>query len=139
VKLKPGKIFGSMQMGYGNEAFKVTDIEKTLLDCFDLPQYSGGYEELIRAFYSAKIRSIRLLEYGQQMNNLSVLKRMAFLSELFQMTGFTRFQQGVLKIMNQKYTLFDPMGENAGEFDAKWRIRVNVSKERLLNIINKIY
>jgi len=41
VKVKPEKMFGIMQMGYGNEAFRITDLEKTLLDCFDLPQYSG--------------------------------------------------------------------------------------------------
>jgi len=56
-------MFGAMQMGYGNEAFRVTDVEKTLLDCFDLPQYSGGYAELIRTFHAAKMSSIRLLEY----------------------------------------------------------------------------
>jgi predicted transcriptional regulator of viral defense system len=139
VKVKPEKIFGTMQMGYGNESFWVTDVEKTLLDCFDLPQYSGGYEELIRAFYTAKISSTKLLQYGLKMNNLSVLKRIAFLSELFQMKGFAKFQQGVLKVVNQKYTLIDPFGENTGEFDAKWRIRVNISKERLLKMIDKIY
>jgi predicted transcriptional regulator of viral defense system len=139
VKVKSEKMFGSMQMGYGNEVFRVTDTEKTLLDCFDLPQYSGGYAELIRAFYSAKISSVRLLEYGLKMNNLSILKRMAFLSELFQMKGFTRFQQEVLKRMNQKYTLIDPFGENEGEFNAKWRVRLNISKENLLGIIQKIY
>jgi len=72
-------------MGYGNEQFKVTDVEKTLLDCFDLPQHSGGYEELLRAFYSARINSDKLLKYAVQMNNLSVIKRVGYLSELFEM------------------------------------------------------
>jgi predicted transcriptional regulator of viral defense system len=139
IKVKLEKMFGEMQMGYANEAFSVTDVEKTLLDCFDLPQYSGGYAELIHAFSSAKINSPRLLDYGLRMNNLSVLKRMAFLSELFKMRGFTRFQQEVLKRMDQKYTLIDPFGENAGEFNAKWRVRLNISKENLLNIIQNIY
>jgi predicted transcriptional regulator of viral defense system len=139
VKVKPEKMFGSMQMGYGSEAFRVTDVEKTLLDCFDLPQYSGGYAELIRAFYAAKINTTRLLEYGLKMNNLSVLKRMAFLSELFQMKGFTRFQKEILKLTNQKYSLIDPFGKNTGEFNAQWRVRLNISKESLLNIIHNIY
>ena len=139
VTVKPEKMFGAMQMGYGNEAFRVTDAEKTLLDCFDLPQYSGGYAELIRAFHAAKMSSVRLLEYGLKMNNLSILKRMAFLSELFQMNGFTRFQQEVLKRVNQKYTLIDPFGANEGEFNAKWRVRLNISKDNLLDIIQKIY
>ena len=139
VKVKQEKMFGAMQMGYGNEAFWITDVEKTLLDCFDLPQYSGGYAELIRAFYSAKMSSIRLLEYGLKMNNLSILKRMAFLSELFQMKGFKRFQQEVLKRVNRKYSLIDPFGDDEGKFNSKWRVRLNISKENLLDSIQKIY
>lgn len=139
IQVKKEKICGIMQMGYGNERFRVTDIEKTLLDCFDLPQYSGGYEELIRAFYQAKVSSCKLLDYGKQMGNLSVLKRLAFLSELFEMKGFTNFQNEVLKIRNQRYSLLDPMGSNEGAFNAKWRIRLNIDKDKLLEIINKIY
>jgi predicted transcriptional regulator of viral defense system len=139
VRMKPEKTFGIMQMGYGNEMFRITNIEKTLLDCFDLPQYSGGYAELIRAFYSAKVKSARLLEYGLKMNNLAIIKRMAFLSELFEMKGFTRFQQEVLRRINQNYTLIDPLGENKGKFVSKWSIRLNISKENLLGIIQKIY
>jgi predicted transcriptional regulator of viral defense system len=139
VMVKPEKMFGAMQMGYGNEIFRITDVEKTLLDCFNLPQYSGGYAELIRAFYSAKISSTRLLEYGLKMNNLSVLKRIGFLSELFQMNGFMRFQQKVLKRVNKKYTLIDPFGEDIGEFIPKWRLRLNITRENLLGIIQKVY
>lgn len=139
IKVKAEKVCGITQMGYGNETFRITDVEKTLLDCFDLPKYSGGYEELIRAFYNANISSIKLLTYGKQMNNLSVLKRLAFLSELFEMKGFAVFQNEVLKMVNKKYTLLDPMGDNDGVFNSKWRIRVNIPKEKLLGIINKIY
>jgi len=139
VKIKPEKICGITTLGYGNEEFRITDTEKTLLDCFDLPQYSGGYEELIRAFYHAKISSTRLFEYGMQIGNLSVLKRLAFLSELFEMKGFSRFREQVLKILNQKYTLIDPMGLDRGEFVSKWRIRLNISRDDLLGMIKNVY
>lgn len=139
IKVKPSKISGITQMGYGNEQFNVTNVEKTLVDCFDLPQYSGGYEELIRAFYKAKISTTKLLELGKKTGNLSVLKRMAFLSELFDMNGFAKFQNEVLKMINEKYTIIDPFGENIGEFNSKWRIRLNISKENLLQIIQKTY
>lgn len=139
IQVKKEKTCGIIQMGYDNERFRITDIEKTLLDCFDLPQYSGGYEELIRAFYQAKINSCKLLDYGKKIGNLSVLKRMAFLSELFEMKGFINFQNEVQKIRNQRYTLFDPMGSNEGVFNAKWRIRVNIEKDKLLEIKNKMY
>ena len=139
IQVKKEKICGITQMGYSNERFRITDIEKTLLDCFDLPQYAGGYEELIRAFYQAKINSRKLLDYGKQMGNLSVLKRLAFLSELFEMQGFNHFQNEVFKMRDQRYTLFNPMGSNEGAFNAKWRIRLNIDKDKLLEIVNKMY
>lgn len=139
VQIQPYKLAGISQMGYGNEMFKITDIEKTLLDCFDLPQHSGGYEELIRAFYQAKINGSKLFTYGKQMDNLSILKRIAYLSELFEMAQLANFRIEVLKLVNNRYTLLDPMGKDIGEFNIKWRIRVNISQENLLSIINKIY
>ena len=129
---------GIKSMGYGQEQFSITDVEKTLLDCFDLPQYSGGYEELIRAFAHAKINGNNLFAYGKQMNNLSVLKRMAYLSELFEMDSLNGFRRNVERIMNERYSLLDPMGENQGAFNAKWKVRVNIGEDKLFEMINKI-
>lgn len=139
VKIKQSKICGITTMGYGSESFRITDKEKTLLDCFDLPLYSGGYEEMIRAFYFSKPKPEKLLKYGKKMDNISVLKRIAFLSELFKMKGFDKFQNAVLKMLNTKYTLIDPMGKEEGEFVNKWRIRLNIKRENLLGMIQKIY
>lgn len=139
VKIKSEKFFGITQQGYGNESYRITDIEKTLLDCFDLPQYSGGYEELIRAFYKAKINKNKLLNYGMRMHNIAILKRMAYLSVLFDMEGFKLFQDEVKKLLNKKYSLLDPRGDDTGKFVAEWRLRINIPQNKLIQIINKIY
>lgn len=139
IQVKSQKFFGTMSMGYGNERFIITDVEKTLLDCFDLPQYAGGYEELIRAFLKANINGKKLFTYGTQLNNLSVLKRMAYLSELFGMGSLTDFRRRVQRLVNNRYTLLDPMGENEGVFNAKWKIRVNIPEDKLMDINHKIY
>ncbi len=31
------------------------------------------------------------------------------------------------------------MGSNEGAFNAKWRIRLNIDKDKLLEIVNKMY
>ncbi len=139
VKIKTDKFFGYEYIGFGNEKFKITDIEKTILDCFDLPRYSGGYEELIRAFAKTELNSKKLLEYGLKMNNLSVLKRLGYLSELFGKTRLKSFQAGVIKHLNQKYTLLDPSGQDTGEFLSKWKIRLNIPADKLLDVVKKIY
>jgi len=48
VTISEFKRDGILNEGYGNHRYSITDIEKTIVDCFDLPKYSGGYAELIR-------------------------------------------------------------------------------------------
>ncbi|OQC39840.1 MAG: hypothetical protein BWX62_00501 [Bacteroidetes bacterium ADurb.Bin037] len=139
IQVKPEKICGIIQMGYGNEQFKVTDVEKTLLDCFDLPQYAGGYEELIRALYTAKINDSKLLKYAVQMNNLSVIKRVSYLSALFKIESLGKFREKAQRLINKRYVLLDPMGEDIGKFNSNWRLRINIPEEKLLEIIQKMY
>ncbi|MCK4696189.1 MAG: hypothetical protein KAT74_10520, partial [Candidatus Cloacimonetes bacterium] len=88
VKVVENKFTGITGVGRGNHKFRITDIEKTLIDCFDLPQYAGGFAELIRAFYIAKINVTKLTEYALKVNNLTVMKRISYLSELFEFSGY---------------------------------------------------
>ena len=64
VKILPQKRIGITFNGYGNYKYPITDVEKTIVDCFDLPQYSGGFAELIRAFYNANLNADKLIEYS---------------------------------------------------------------------------
>ncbi len=63
VKVLPSKIAGIENIGAGSNQFRITDIEKTIIDCFDLPNYSGGFTELIRAFKRTKLSSQKMLKY----------------------------------------------------------------------------
>ena len=139
VRVKDNAFTGIMRMGFGSEGFPVTDKEKTLLDCFCLPEYSGGYAELLHAFHSAHPDADKLLEYGKKIGNLSVLKRMAYLSELWDMDGFDGFREGVSQMINSRYSLLDPFGGNTGTFIDKWKIRSNIGKDELDGIRDKIY
>ena len=139
VRVKKDAYTGIMQMGYGSDSFNVTDREKTLIDCFCLPGYSGGYAELLRAFSAADPDAGKLLEYGKKVGNLSVLKRMAYLSELWEMKGFDDFRSEVSRMLNSKYSLLDPFGDNRGPFINKWKIRSNIGKDDLDGIREKIY
>jgi len=139
VKVHPKKFIGITTSGWGNNKFRIADVEKTIVDCFDLPQYSGGFAELIRAFYNAKLNKRKLLEYAIAVDNLSVLKRIAYLSELFEMKGFNIFQKETLKRLKNKYTYFSPFDEKKGRCISRWKLCLNINEEILLNIIRKEY
>ena len=127
IKIHSQKRTGIVYHGYGNYKFPVTDIEKTIVDCFDLPQYSGGYAGLIRAFYDAGLNAKKLIGYCTAVNNIAVIKRLGFLSELFHKEKLLPFVEFARTRINRSYNLFDPFGENTGESESAWYLRLNIS------------
>src|SRR5690606_39351209 len=87
----------------------------------------------------AKLQSNKLVEYCQAINNIAVTKRIGYLVELLQITGLEPFIDFAKKQVNNRYNLFDPQGLEEGEFVSEWRLRLNISREELLDISNKQY
>ena len=139
VKIQPNKRIGVVFNGYGNYKYSITDIEKTIIDCFDLPQYSGGFAELIRAFYSAKLNAQKLIDYCNTVNNVAVIKRLGFLAELFEKKNLNSFVKFAKLKVNRSYNLFDTFGENTGEPNNDWYLRMNLSQEKILGIVQNQY
>jgi len=139
VKIHPKKITGIKTEGRGSYEFKITDIEKTIIDCFDLPQYSGGFAELVRAFYHASLSKKKLLDYAIAVDNISIFKRISYLSELFEMKGFKTFQNETEKRLKSKYTYLSQFSEKTGRYLSKWKLCLNVDEKTLFSIIEKEY
>jgi predicted transcriptional regulator of viral defense system len=139
IKTHPKKIAGITTEGRGSYEFRITDVEKTIIDCFDLPQYSGGFAELVRAFYNAGLNKQKLLDYAVAVDNLSVFKRISYMSELFEMKGFKTFQKETEKRLKNKYTYFSPFGEKTGRYLSRWKLCLNVDEKSLFSIIEKEY
>jgi predicted transcriptional regulator of viral defense system len=139
VKIKETKRVGVSTEGFGNHKYRITDKEKTLIDCFDLPHYSGGYSELIRAFGQSEPNQDKMIQYCQAIDNISVVKRLAFLTELLQKPKMTRFLNYAKKQVNPRYVLMDPFGAETGTFNSKWKLQLNISAEEIVDICNKLY
>lgn len=139
VKVRPEKMTGIIKTGSGTNQFKITDIEKTIVDCFDLPAYSGGYMELIRAFKQTKLSSQKMINYLKAINNKAVAKRIGYLAELFDKPGF----KGLIKYAKQQrsknYDLLDVYGNKQGQYNSNWRLIINIEKDDLVDIVNSIY
>ncbi len=139
VKVAKSKRTGITTEGFGNNKYSLTNLEKTIVDCFDLPQYSGGYAELIRAFNQAKLNPSKLIDYSKAVGNKSASKRMGLLAEILKKVELKSFIDFAKKQVNPKYNLFDPAGRQEGEFVNTWRLRLNISSEQIIDIVNKQY
>lgn len=139
VKVTENKFIGITSVGRVNHKFRITDIEKTLIDCFDLPQYAGGFSELIRAFYEAKINVTKLTEYAIKVNNLTAMKRISYLAELFEFSGYKRFHRETQKRLKDKYTYFSPFANKDGKYLSRWKLCLNIEPEKIQEIVRKTY
>jgi predicted transcriptional regulator of viral defense system len=139
VRIAVRKRTGICYNGYGNHRYPVTDVEKTIVDCFDLPQYSGGYAELVRAFAQTTLNTEKLTNYCEAINNIATIKRLGFLAELFEkheMEDFVRFARTKV---NRTCNLFDPFGPERGEIVSDWNLKLNITKENIRAIAQNHY
>ena len=139
VTIPERKRSGITTLGYSNNSYPITDTEKTIIDCFDLQKYSGGFDLLISAFSEAKLISKKMIEYAEAINNISAIKRVGFMAELLRKKGLQTFIRYAKLKANKKYTLIDSAGEDNGEFVADWRVRLNVSRDEIIHLSKELY
>ncbi len=139
VTVHPRKMLGIINIGYGDKSYPMTDIEATLVDCFDHHQYGGEWSDLLRAFHQAKINGHVLTKYLTKYQNLSAFKRMGYLAELLQKEEMSNFI-GIAQLhLGKEYTLFDPTGPDTGKYIGRWKLRLNLTEDQILNIIENPY
>lgn len=139
IKVHPRKITGFYNSGVGSNQFRITDVEKTMVDCFDLVQYSGGFMELIRAFYRTHLNSKKLITYSEAVGNKAAVKRMGFLAELFKKKGMKQFIKFAHKYKSKNYDLFDIQGYDEGSHTADWNLKLNMERNEIIDIAKSIY
>lgn len=134
VVVKNDKNLGVIQEGYGDDSFALTDVEMTLVDCFDQPRYAGDFADIIKAFSNAKLTNNKLIEYTKAYNNIAVTKRIGYLAELFHNEKLQSFIKYAKTQVNERYSLIDAGGLQEGEFVSDWKLRFNVSKDNLIQM-----
>ncbi len=139
IKVAPKKMTGVVTVGTGTNKFRITDIEKTIFDCFDLVNYSGGFMELIRALKRTKLDTKKMTVYAAAIGNKAATKRIAYLAELFGKKELSSFIKIAKKQKSKNYDLFDIYGDNEGKYNSVWNLRLNIEENDLIEIANSIY
>lgn len=127
VRVARYKFFGYQREMIGDLPVLVAQVEKALVDSLDQPRCAGGLLEVAKALYQAReqLDPERLAEYANRMRNRSLCSRLGYLLD--------RFGRPVQRLnVSQTFVLLDPQGQAEGSYDHRWRVRVNVSDEELL-------
>ena len=83
VRIRPDRFFGSQEIRRRGETVRVSDPERTVIDCVERPDLSGGLGGAAQVIARAKpqLDWARLSDYLERMNNRSLTLRVGFLAE----------------------------------------------------------
>jgi len=117
------------------EKIKISDPEKTIIDCLNHPEYCGGVSEAAKAMYIKKDSIIieKLVDYAVKLDKGSVCARLGYLLELYKPANDNN-----LNLLRQRpgksYVPLDPTMPKSGKYLNRWRLLLNVDMEELSNI-----
>jgi len=138
IYLKPEYLWGVEQIWVSKqEKVKVSDLERTILDCLSKSDYCGGLIEIVRGIWSihAKINWEKLIEYSKKYNNKASVKRLGFIAESLGIGGSHLEKLHEIIEQHKNYILLDYKGEKIGKFYNKWYIQINI--ENIKDYLNR--
>ncbi len=120
------RFFGIGKEWIGNVKFRISEREKTVVDCLYIPKYSGGIAEVAKAF-GEKLDIGKLCEYAIRMDDMATVKRLGYLLE--KSGEGKEAAQKLLPIVGGGFCLLDTAGPKSGAKNRKWRIIENIDTE----------
>ena len=126
VTIKAAKFFGYRRESVGDLPVIVADPEKTLIDSLDQSRYAGGVAEVARALVAAipELDIPLLIDYASQIGDRTLCSRLGYL------LAAQRIPAEGLPV-SATPILLDPHAPSQGDYDARWRVRVNLTQAPL--------
>jgi predicted transcriptional regulator of viral defense system len=125
IRFPEKRFFGHSPLWVEGQRVMITDIERTILDCFDRPAYSGGIGEAVKGLWEARseLDWAKLTDYLLKFGNGAVLKRIGVLAETWHLP--VDWLQVWRTNLSLGFTLLDPQGPPQGARDHRWRVILN--------------
>ena len=136
IYVQPGKIWGIEEKWATNtEKVRVSDIERTIIDCLWQPQYAGGITEIAKGIWivKEKIDYSKLLEYLLKFRKYVVTKRLGYILETLKIGGSILFK--LKDSINDRYDKLDPNLTAEETFKNNWNLIANVDPEEIKNVV----
>jgi len=120
-----------------SEQARVSDIERTIVDCLYRPQYCGGVLEIAKGLWlqKEKIDFDKLFNYVLRFNKIVVIKRLGYILESLNLQDGAYLNRLRTKI-NNKYYVLDPLLTTDETFKNSWKFIANIGAKELKNAVS---
>ena len=105
---------------------KCSDLEKTLVDSFINPHYSGGMIEIAKAVEDTKdkINESRLLDYFAQSGSKVSARRYVFICDLLEISS--SYHESLLQNnLTGSFLKLDTSGPEQGKYNTRYELKIN--------------
>ncbi len=132
VTLREEKFFGTKEYSVGRKTVKISDPEKTLVDCLDHIEYSGGIEEVANGLKEETLDLDKLVKYVLRVGNGAAIKRLHYLLNLLRREIPEDLERRLKENYSRSYSLLDSTGPAEGKYKSEWMLRINISEGDIL-------
>jgi predicted transcriptional regulator of viral defense system len=114
------------------DAVRISDLERTLIDGLHQPQYCGGIAEVAKGLWIRRedLKTSRIVEYALRLRVGAVIRRLGYLLDLYRLATEPELRQ-LRSVLTATYSLLDPVVPSEGPHISRWRLRLNVTPEEL--------
>ena len=136
VYIDSSKMWGARETwATPTEQVKVSDLERTIVDCLNNPRLSGGVSEIAKGIHArgSDVDYQKLVKDVGRFGNNAVAKRLGFLLELYDLDNAA--VEKLRQTANASYALLDPSLPPRGNRWSRWRLRLNLNPEELREIV----
>jgi predicted transcriptional regulator of viral defense system len=136
VYTNPSKLWGIDEIWVKPaEKAKVSDLERTIIDCLDNPKLCGGISEVAKGLWKKReeLDYAKLVRYVDRFGSKAVAKRLGFLLELYRLGD--NVIPKLKNFVTPTFILLDPSLPAKGKYQSAWRLRINLHSEELKEII----
>lgn len=133
ISVRPENMWGSTETWVTpSQRVRVSDLERTIIDCLDRPDLCGGIIEVATGLWAKRnlVDFRRLADYAKRLGRQSVVKRLGYLLGVFEL-GTQELTHELIETLSPSYALLDPTLPDEGHYVRKWRVRVNLNPDEL--------
>lgn len=137
IYIKPNFIWGiENNWVTKSEQVRVSNIERTIIDCLYNPKFCGGVLEVVKGLWvqKDKIEFEKLQRYALKFNKINVIKRIGYILETLDLVPSEMLNK-LRKKINEKYYKLDPLLSTDETYKNSWKIIANIGPEEMKNAV----
>lgn len=119
-----------------SEKVRVSDIERTIVDCLNMPKYCGGILEVVKGIWMQRdtIDFRKFCEYVMKLDRIVVIKRAGYILESLALSDEAYLKKFRAKL-NERYCTLDPLISTYKTYNNSWKLTANISQEEIRKAI----